>query len=159
AATVQANRRLAALCRERRLEGRPFNFFHFNIDLQRGPCLPKRLWGCGAGYEYLAVDPAGLLYPCHQFVGREGFCLGNVDEGVTNAELPRRFRAAHIYNKPACRACWARYFCSGGCHANAHAVSGDFLQPHPLGCLLQKERLECAIWLAVREVLDEPPVR
>lgn len=139
--------RLVDLYLERAGEGRPFDFFHFNVDLEQGPCLPKRLTGCGAGFEYLAVTPEGDLYPCHQFVGREGFKLGDVWHGIVREEISDRFREAHIYSKEACRACWARFLCSGGCHANAQAHTGSLLEPYALGCRLQKKRLECAIFL------------
>ncbi|MCI9044791.1 MAG: thioether cross-link-forming SCIFF peptide maturase [Peptococcaceae bacterium] len=146
--------RLADLFQQRREEGRPFEFFHFKLDLRHGPCLPKRLTGCGAGYEYLVVTPEGDFYPCHQFVGREGFRLGSLSEGITAAgrEIGEQFRQAHVYNKPKCRDCWARFFCSGGCHANAELFHHDILQPYELGCLISQMRLECAIWLAVKEV-------
>ena len=103
--------------------------------------------GCGAGQEYFAVTPEGDLYPCHQFVGREQYKLGTVFEGVTNTKLPEEFREAHVLNKPACRQCWARYYCSGGCHANAEQFTGDIHKPYELGCELQKKRLECAVWI------------
>ena len=147
--------RLARFYNEKRSQGQSFTFFHFNIDLQKGPCLPKRLWGCGAGYEYLAVTPAGELYPCHQFVGREGFILGNVWERTLNKELSESFKQAHVENKSACRDCWAKYYCSGGCHANAHAANNNLLEPYSLGCELQKYRLECAIWLYVQSLFEQ----
>lgn len=139
--------RLVDLYLARAAEGRPFDFFHFNVDLEQGPCLPKRLTGCGAGFEYLAVTPEGDLYPCHQFVGRTGYKLGDVWQGIVEEEVSRRFREAHIYNKEACRACWARFLCSGGCHANAEAHTGSLFEPYETGCRLQKKRLECAIYL------------
>lgn len=131
------------------LEGREVDFFHFNVDLEKGPCLPKRLTGCGAGYEYLAVTPEGDLYPCHQFVGRSEYLLGNVWEGLKKPEIGLTFKEAHIYNKEKCRACWARFHCSGGCHANAYAHNGSILKPYEMGCELQKKRLECAIYVQV----------
>lgn len=139
--------KLAKLYLAARHSDKPFEFFHFNLDLNHGPCVAKRLAGCGAGHEYFAVTPEGDLYPCHQFVGREDYKLGTVFEGVTNKELPGKFRAAHVLNKPTCRTCWARYYCSGGCHANAELFTGDILKPYKLGCELQKKRLECAIWI------------
>lgn len=132
-------------------EGQPLNFFHFNIDLNGGPCLPKRLAGCGAGYEYLAVTPEGDLYPCHQFVGKPEFLLGNVKDGVQGQEIIEGFRQAHIYNKEDCISCWAKFYCSGGCHANAHAFNKDLLKPYQLGCQLAKKRFECAIYLKVKQ--------
>jgi len=132
---------------ERRRQGRPVEFFHFIIDLEEGPCLPKRLTGCSAGQEYLAVTPAGDLYPCHQFVGRPGFRMGNVFNGKAGKNSANLFQKAHIYNKSACGQCWAKFFCSGGCHANALAFNGDLLKPYHLGCLLARKRLECALYL------------
>jgi len=129
----------------------PFNFFHFNISLDKGPCLPRRLTGCGAGNEYMAVTPEGDLYPCHQFVGNDKFCLGNVWDGPTNKAVIAKFKNAHVYTKEECRRCWARFFCGGGCHANANNFNGDLSQPYTLGCSLQKKRLECAIYLKVRQ--------
>ncbi|WP_196605285.1 thioether cross-link-forming SCIFF peptide maturase [Pectinatus haikarae] len=128
-----------------RREGRGFFFFHFNIDLNNGPCVAKRLSGCGAGHEYYAVAANGDMYPCHQFVGREKYLLGNVFEGVTSTQIPQHFRNCHVLNKDKCRDCWARYFCSGGCHANADLFNNDIYKPYELGCELQKKRLECAI--------------
>jgi len=130
---------------ERQRAGRGFDFFHFNVDLDHGPCLPKRLSGCGAGHEYFAVTPEGDLYPCHQFVGRDGYRLGSVFTGVENQALPETFRNTHVLNKPACRECWARFFCSGGCHANAQLFHGTITEPYQIGCELQKKRLECAL--------------
>ncbi|MDR2713802.1 MAG: thioether cross-link-forming SCIFF peptide maturase [Clostridiales bacterium] len=141
---------LARLCYQRFAEGRPFNFFHFNLDLTKAPCLAKRLWGCGAGYEYIAVTPEGDIYPCHQFVGNEAFILGNVTTGIKNNQLGKEFKAAHIYNKPACRNCWARYFCSCGCHANNYNAHGNLLIPHQMSCDLFKIRLEAGLWLNSR---------
>jgi uncharacterized protein len=139
---------------QRQLQGKGFDFFHFNLDLNRGPCLPKRLSGCGAGHEYLAVTPEGELYPCHQFVGQREFYLGNLDEGIKNFALKGAFQNAHIYNKPACRSCWARFYCSGGCHANNHHFHGSLDNVYQLGCELAKKRTECAIYLQVRQALD-----
>lgn len=136
---------------ERWRAGEEFTFFHFLLDLTGGPCLPKRLTGCGAGYAYLAVDPEGGLYPCHQFVGHEEFCLGTVAEGITRPELSRRFLQAHVYNKEECRCCWARFLCSGGCHAHAYREKGDIMQPASLACAITRLRLEAALYVqAVR---------
>lgn len=135
----------------RKKDGGAFNFFHFNIDLDGGPCLPKRLSGCGAGHEYLAVAPSGDLYPCHQFVGKQDYLMGNVFPGALRADLTDLFSRAHIYNKEGCAGCWAKFYCSGGCHANAEAQSGSILKPHSQGCQLVKKRLECAIYLKVVE--------
>lgn len=135
----------------RKQAGRPVNFFHFNIDLDGGPCLPKRLSGCGAGHEYLAVAPNGDLYPCHQFVGRSEYQMGNVAQVAVNPELMAAFRRAHVYNKEGCTGCWAKFYCSGGCHANAEALNGSIFKPHRQGCDLAKKRLECALYLKAKE--------
>lgn len=145
---------LARAYLERRLEGRPFAFFHFNVDLEHGPCLPRRLTGCGAGYQYLAVTPSGELYPCHQFVGRREFLMGNVFTGPTRADLREVFVDSQIFTKEECPTCWARFYCSGGCHANAQKFNGDLRRPHRAGCELEKKRLECALWVQVK--LREP---
>lgn len=148
--------KLAELYLERHRQGQPFTFFHFDIDLEQGPCLAKRLTGCGAGFDYLAVAPNGDLYPCHQFVGTEGFKLGHVSEpDQLNRELQRRFMEAHVYNKEKCRDCWAKYYCSGGCHANAYFANGDILEPEEISCALQKKRIECALALKAQLVREE----
>jgi uncharacterized protein len=134
----------------RKLAGKGFDFFHFNLDLSNGPCVAKRLSGCGAGHEYFAVTPDGDLYPCHQFVGRDEYKLGNIFEGIKKTEMPAKFRQAHVLNKPTCRECWARFYCSGGCHANADLFHHDLHQPYELGCELQKKRLECAIMIQAK---------
>ncbi len=136
---------LAAEYLRRHRDGNGFDFFHFNVDLENGPCLTKRLSGCGAGHEYYAVTPEGDLYPCHQFVGRDDFKVGTVFAGIDKPDLCDEFRQAHVLTKPECRRCWARFYCSGGCHANAEAFHGSIHQPYELGCELQKKRLECAI--------------
>jgi uncharacterized protein len=138
---------LAQAYLERKRKGQGFEFFHFNLDLDNGPCVAKRLSGCGAGHEYFAVTPEGDLYPCHQFVGREEFLLGNVFEGVKNTTLPDQFRQSHVLNKSECRDCWARFYCSGGCHANADLFNKDINIPYEIGCELQKKRLECALMI------------
>ena len=140
---------LAAEYLRRKAAGCGFEFFHFNVDLQNGPCLVKRLSGCGAGHEYFAVTPDGDLYPCHQFVGRDGFKVGNVFDGIERREICREFREAHVLTKEECRSCWARFYCSGGCHANAHAYNGTIHTPYQMGCALQKKRLECAIYVQI----------
>lgn len=137
--------RLTEAYLKRHREGNGFFFFHFNVDLSNGPCVAKRLAGCGAGHEYFAVAENGDLYPCHQFVGRGKYKLGSVFEGVQDQELPQYFRESHVLNKPKCRDCWARFFCSGGCHANADLFHDDIRQPYDVGCEIQKKRLECAI--------------
>ena len=136
---------LAAEYLRRHRDGNGFDFFHFNVDLENGPCLTKRLSGCGAGHEYYAVTPDGDLYPCHQFVGRDDFKVGTVFAGIDQPDLCDEFRQAHVLTKPERRRCWARFYCSGGCHANAEAFHGSIHQPYELGCELQKKRLECAI--------------
>ncbi len=145
---------LAKVYLERQRNGNGFNFFHFNLDINNGPCVAKRLSGCGAGHEYFAVTPDGDLYPCHQFVGREKFLLGNVFEGVKNTVLPNQFRQSHVLSKDECRDCWARYYCGGGCHANAEAFSGNIDTPYKIGCELQKKRLECAIMIQAILMLE-----
>ncbi len=139
--------KLAQFYLEKKAKGAGFTFFHFEISLDHGPCLPKRLTGCGAGFDYFAVTPKGELYPCHQFVGREGFQMGTVSEGVTNHKLREEFGAATLYQKEDCADCWARFYCSGGCHANAHLMNGSIYKPDPIGCRLQRKRLECALAL------------
>lgn len=126
-------------------EDKDFMFFHFMIDLNQGPCVVKRAVGCGAGSEYLAVTPEGELYPCHQFVGEKEFLLGTLDTGVQNVELRDRFKVANVYNKEECRNCWARFYCSGGCHANAHYAHNDIMKPYEIGCEMEKKRIECAL--------------
>ena len=132
---------------KRKKEGRGFNFFHFMIDLQQGPCVAKRLSGCGSGTEYLAVTPWGDLYPCHQFVGEEEFLLGNVDTGVTNTEIRDEFKLCNVYAKDKCRGCFARFYCSGGCAANSHKFHGSITDAYDIGCEMQKKRIECAIMI------------
>lgn len=132
------------------LERDDVDFFHFNVDLSQGPCVIKRLRGCGAGCEYVAVTPDGDIYPCHQFVGNEEYRLGNLYEGSFDMELSRRFAALNIYTRPECRDCWARFYCSGGCSASNLAVNGDIKRPNRLGCEMQRKRLECAIAMKAR---------
>ncbi len=139
--------KLASEMLKRHKEGKIFNFFHFMIDLGGGPCVYKRLSGCGSGTEYLAVTPWGDLYPCHQFVGQEEFLMGNVDEGITNTEISDKFRDCNVYSKPKCKECFAKFYCSGGCAANAHNFAGSIYDTYDLGCELQRKRVECAIML------------
>lgn len=131
----------------RRKEGRGFHFFHFMIDLQQGPCVAKRLSGCGSGTEYLAVTPWGDLYPCHQFVGQEKFLLGNVDEGITNTAVRDEFKLCNVYAKEKCRDCFARFYCSGGCAANSYNFHGSITDAYEIGCQMQKKRIECSIMI------------
>ena len=135
----------------RRNEGKPVNFFHFMIDLSGGPCVAKRLSGCGSGTEYLAVTPWGDLYPCHQFVGNEAFLMGNVEEGITKTEIRDEFKLCNVYAKEKCRECFARFYCSGGCAANSYNFHGKIDDAYDIGCELQKKRIECAIMLKVDE--------
>ena len=143
-------KRLASYYLACQREGRPFSFFHFNFDLAKGPCLAKRLSGCGAGHTYLAVSPRGDLYPCHQFVGQGEYKVGTVFTGVQRPQVGESFRSAHIVSKEKCQNCWAKLYCSGGCHANALAKNGDLFLPDELGCEIQRQRLECAIAIHVR---------
>jgi len=133
-------------------EGKRFEFFHFNVDLNQGPCVVKRVSGCGAGTEYVAVSPEGDIYPCHQFVGNQDFKLGNLYEDHFENNRYDEFNKAHIYNKEKCKECWAKFYCSGGCHANAYHMNHDILKPYELGCELEKKRIECAI--AIKAILS-----
>lgn len=139
--------KLAAEMVKRHREGNDFNFFHFMIDLTGGPCVYKRLSGCGSGTEYLAVTPWGDLYPCHQFVGEDGFLLGNVFEGIKNTDLVDEFKCCNVYAKEKCRNCFARFYCSGGCAANSYKLHGSINDAYDIGCELQKKRIECAIMI------------
>lgn len=139
--------KLARAYLQKRREGDAFDFFHFNVALDNGPCVAKRLAGCGAGHEYFAITPEGDIYPCHQFVGREEYKLGTLETGVVKPDLVQKFRHTHVMTKAECSTCWARFFCSGGCHANADLINGDISKPYQYGCKLQKKRLECAIVL------------
>lgn len=139
--------KLARAYLQKRREGESFDFFHFNVALDNGPCVAKRLAGCGAGHEYFAITPEGDIYSCHQFVGREEYKLGTLATGVVKPDLVQKFRHTHVMTKTECRTCWARFFCSGGCHANADLINGDISKPYEYGCKLQKKRLECAIVL------------
>ena len=138
---------------KRNKEGNPFKFYHFNIDLNGGPCVYKRISGCGAGHEYVAVTPDGEIYPCHQFVGNKDFLLGTIFDDDLREDIIDDFKKAHIYNKPKCRNCWARFYCSGGCQANNFNFNGDIHIPYEIGCELQKKRIECAI--ALKSKLSE----
>jgi len=143
--------KLAQMLLERERAGNGVNFFHFQVDIDGGPCLAKRVTGCGAGSEYLAVTPSGQLYPCHQFVGDENFRLGDFDTGVVKQDMIADFSKCHVFAKPECTSCWARYYCSGGCMANAYHTHGNILKPDRISCELQKKRIECALYmLAVR---------
>lgn len=139
---------------EREKEGRGFQFFHFMVDLSGGPCVYKRLSGCGSGTEYLAVTPWGDLYPCHQFVGEEAFRMGTVFDGIQKPEISQRFAACNVYTKPACRECFARFYCSGGCAANSYHFHKDMEQVYEIGCALERKRIECAILLKAALACD-----
>lgn len=132
-----------------------FNFFHFMIDLDQGPCAVKRLRGCGCGNDYVAVTPNGDIYPCHQFVGIESWKMGSIIDGTFNDDIKTYFSKTHIYSKKGCRDCWARFYCSGGCNANSFIYEGDCRTPNKLACELQRKRLECAIALVVDNSLKE----
>ena len=139
--------KLARYIIEKDKKGEGFNFFHFMIDLEGGPCLYKRLSGCGSGTEYLAVTPWGDFYPCHQFVGDENFLMGNVNEGITRPEIADEFRCCNVYTKEKCKKCFARFYCSGGCMANAYKYADGLNDSYDLGCEMERKRVECAIMI------------
>ncbi len=143
--------KLAAAMLQRKKEGRAFHFFHFMIDLQGGPCVAKRLSGCGSGTEYLAVTPWGDLYPCHQFVGNEKFLMGNVDQGIVREDIRDEFKCCNVYARDKCRKCFARFYCSGGCAANSYNFHGNIYDVYDVGCELQRKRIECAVMLKAAE--------
>ena len=151
---MQQYEELAELMIRRRREGRPFTFYHYMIDLTGGPCIYKRISGCGVGTEYMAVTPNGDLYPCHQFVGEESFKLGNVFDGVSNTEKVEEFACCNVYARPDCADCWAKLYCSGGCAANAYHSTGSVKGVYKYGCELFRKRMECAIMVAVDEALN-----
>lgn len=141
--------KLAAEMVRREKNGKGFTFFHYMIDLEGGPCIAKRIAGCGVGTEYVAVTPWGDLYPCHQFVGDENYLLGNVFDGITNEEVRSRFKMCNIYTRPQCNDCFARLYCSGGCSANSYHATGSIEGIYELGCKLHRKRVECAIMMKV----------
>lgn len=143
---------LAAEYVKRRKGKKWFNFFHFMVDLEQGPCAAKRIRGCGSGGEYLSVTPNGDIYPCHQFVGKEDFKMGNVNEGEIDAEIRDAFAKPNVYTKKECSECWAKFYCSGGCAANAYSFNQDLSVPYKVGCELEKKRVECALWIKTREI-------
>ena len=147
--------KLAALMLERDKAGKPFTFYHYMIDLTGGPCIYKRISGCGSGTEYMAVTPWGDLYPCHQFVGEEEYKLGDVFHGVSNTAKRAEFAACNVYARPECRECWARLYCSGGCAANAFHATGSVTGIYEKGCELFRKRMECAIMVAVARALGD----
>lgn len=148
---------LAKLMIQRRKEGKPFTFYHYMINLEGGPCIYKRISGCGSGTEYMAVTPQGELYPCHQFVGDEKFKLGDIWNGVTNTEIQSEFEGCNVYARQECRSCWARLYCSGGCAANAYHATGSVKGVYKYGCELFKKRIECAIMAEVDRLSDDDP--
>ena len=147
--------KLAQMMLERHRKGDPFTFYHYMIDLKAGPCIYKRISGCGSGTEYMAVTPWGDLYPCHQFVGDEKFRLGNIFDGVTNTDVQNEFASTNVYSREDCKDCWAKLYCSGGCAANAYHATGSVRGIYKDGCELFKKRMECAIMLEVAKALDE----
>ena len=136
---------------KREKEGRPLTFYHYMIDLTGGPCIYKRVSGCGSGTEYMAVTPWGDLYPCHQFVGDEKYRLGDIWNGVDNKEVQDEFKLCNAYARPDCKDCWARLYCSGGCAANAYHATGSISGIYEYGCELFKKRMECAIMMKVAQ--------
>jgi len=140
---------------KRKQNGNPFTFYHYMIDLSGGPCIYKRITGCGSGTEYLAVTPNGDFYPCHQFVGNKKFIMGNVEDGVTNQELRNEFKLCNCYSRKECKDCWAKLYCSGGCSANAYNATGNINNVYEYGCKMFKKRIECAIMVKVAEAMQE----
>ena len=140
---------------KRKREGRPFTFYHYMLDLKHGPCIYKRITGCGSGTEYMAVTPWGELYPCHQFVGDEKYSLGNIWDGIKNTAVQDEFRGCNSYSRPECRDCWAKLYCSGGCAANAYHATGSINGVYKYGCELFKKRIECAVMLQVAEAEEQ----
>ncbi len=155
AVVMQQYEDLAALMLQKDAEGDPFTFYHYMIDLQGGPCIYKRISGCGSGTEYMAVTPWGDLYPCHQFVGDEAFKLGDIWQGVTNTAKQAEFMDCNVYARPDCKDCWAKLYCSGGCAANAYHATGSIKGIYEPGCRLFRKRMECAIMVAVARTLKE----
>ena len=146
--------KLALKLLENEKKGKKFNFFHFMLDLDQGPCAIKRLRGCGCGNDYVAITPDGDIFPCHQFVGIDEYKMGNIDEGTFNQEMKADFAKAHVYSKPDCRECWAKFYCSGGCNANNYQYMGDIRTAHKISCQLEKKRLECAIMMKAVRMAD-----
>ena len=147
--------KLAADMLRRRAEGRPITFYHYMIDLSHGPCIYKRVSGCGSGTEYLAVTAWGDLYPCHQFVGDPDFLMGSVWDGVTNTKQRDAFKLCNVYARPECQDCWAKFYCSGGCAANAYHATGDIHGTYEYGCKLFRKRIECALMMKAAEAQQD----
>ena len=139
---------------KRKKEGRPLTFYHYMLDLEHGPCIYKRISGCGSGTEYMAVTPWGELYPCHQFVGDEKYSMGDIWKGVTNKEVQDEFKCCNAYAREGCKDCWAKLYCSGGCAANAYHATGSITGIYEYGCDLFKKRIECAIMMKVSEASE-----
>lgn len=146
--------RLVERITELKKKGGFLNFFHFMIDLDQGPCVIKRLRGCGSGNEYVSITPDGDIYPCHQFVGHEEYKMGNLEDGTFSEEVKKEFAGAHVYSKPSCRDCWAKFYCSGGCNANNYIYNGDIHKSHELSCKIQRKRLESAILMKLSEMMQ-----
>ncbi len=147
--------RLANKIREITAQGKFINFFHFMMDLDQGPCVIKRLKGCGCGNEYVAISPDGDIYPCHQFVGIDEYKMGSIFDGSFDTDMKNDFSCAHVYSKPACRECWAKFYCSGGCNANNYLYKGDIRTSHEISCEIEKKRVECAIGLKAEKMLED----
>lgn len=147
--------KLASEMVKRNKEGKGFTFFHFMIDLTGGPCVAKRLSGCGSGTEYLAVTPWGDLYPCHQFVGEDEFLMGNVNDGIKKEDIVSEFKATSVYSREACRDCFARFYCSGGCSANSYKLNGTINGTYDIGCQLERKRVECALMIKAAQMTEK----
>lgn len=141
--------KLANIMIERKKKGNCFNFFHFMIDLDQGPCAIKRLRGCGCGNEYVSITPDGDIYPCHQFVGQDEWKMGNIEDGIINQEMKDKFACSNIYTKKGCKDCWCKFYCSGGCNANNYNFNNDINKPVKLSCEMERKRVECAIMIKV----------
>ena len=152
---VEQYEKLAELMLKRHKEGKPFTFYHYMIDLKGGPCIYKRISGCGSGTEYMAVTPWGDLYPCHQFVGEEKFKLGDIFNGVDNTAIQDEFLSCNVYSREECKTCWARLYCSGGCAANAYHATGSVKGVYEYGCKLFRKRMECAIMLEAAKMMGD----
>jgi uncharacterized protein len=146
---------LAEVMVERKGTDKEFDFFHFTVDLTQGPCVVKRIRGCGAGAEYISVTPEGDIYPCHQFVGDEKFKIGHVDTGIEDREMSLTFKKANVMSKEECQKCWAKFYCSGGCHANAYNFNNDIFKPYAVGCEMERKRLECSLYIQAKTMMEK----